>query len=243
MKIIEAHKLLSEDGVADHARYFNDLYKQHEFKETEELKQYFDFVLHEPVLWLKSFPSKLRSKPAFSKPKTAILKLLRSPEVISVYGKSFCENAHEVIDSVYKKNVDAILETRKEHKEERDEHKEIVRNNESFDEDVQPIPNKMTHLLEHRTSPIVPRLIVKDDEMSEIESIVSMEHVENISHIQNKSRKNSDLECCDEKSECEEELRELQKKYRTLKKAYEELAKGTLDPSVVASIQTLMTMI
>ena len=86
MKLLDAHKLLSEDGVADHARYFNDLYKLHEFKESDELKHYFDFVLHEPELWLKSFPNKLKSKPAFSKPKTAILKLLRHNSVIEEYG-------------------------------------------------------------------------------------------------------------------------------------------------------------
>ncbi len=41
----------------------------------------------------------------------------------------------------------------------------------------------------------------------------------------------------------DDELRELQKKYRVLKKAYEELAKGTLNPAVVCSIQTILSMI
>ena len=238
MKIIDAHKLLSEDGVADHARYFNDLFKQHEFKEDDDLKKYFDFVLHEPVIWLKSFPSKLRSKPAFSKPKTAVLKLLRSAEVISVYGKPYCENAHDVIDSVYKKNVDTILESRKDHIEV----KEHVKHEESFEEDIQPLPNKVAHILEPR-SPVVPHLLIKGDEMSEIESIGSfeeMERSERIEHVPTKQNKNLLNEC---NTECEEELRELQKKYRTLKKAYEELAKGTLDPSVVASIQTILSML
>jgi hypothetical protein len=240
MKIIDAHKLLSEDGVADHARYFNDLFKQHEFKESDELKQYFDFVLHEPVIWLKSFPSKLRSKPAFSKPKTAVLKLLRSPAVISAYGKPYCENTHDVIDSVYKKNVDAILETRKEHPE----HREVVKEEESFEENIQPLPNKVAHILEQR-SPIVPHLVIKGDEISEIESIASMEEIERIEHIPAKSNKVfvAERNECDISLECEEELRSLQKKYRTLKKAYEELARGTLDPSVVASIQTILSML
>jgi hypothetical protein len=225
MKISEAHTLLSEDGVADHARYFNDLYKQHEFKESDDLKNYFEFVLHEPELWLKSFPNKLKSKPAFSKPKTAILKLLRNNTVISEYGKTFCEHAHDVIDSVYKKNVDGILELRKDMKSE-----ECIVVKEDGDYEVQPIPNKISHIVDYtktEQSKTAPQLIIQLSE--DIEEIPDIESV--VSHPVCK------------KSEVEDEYRELQKRYRTLKKAYEELAKGTLHPSVVCSIQTLMSMI
>lgn len=249
MKLIDAHRLLSEDGVADHARYFNDLFKLHEFKETDELKAYFDFVLHEPELWLKSFPSKLKSKPAFSKPKTAILKLLRHNKVIDEYGKHFCEESHNTIDSVYKKYVDGILETRKETKSECTKDDRTVLEKEDDEYVVQPIPNKISHIVESakvelkksdKTSNI-PQLQIekgfeKDIDIESIESVESIdsEHI----HIE---RKPSIKETVDE--DTKDEYRELQKKYRVLKKAYEELAKGTLNPVVVSSIQTILSMI
>jgi hypothetical protein len=245
MKLIDAHRLLSEDGVADHARYFNDLFKLHEFKETDELKAYFDFVLHEPELWLKSFPSKLKSKPAFSKPKTAILKLLRHSSVIDEYGKHFCEEAHNTIDGIYKKMVESILETRKETKSECTKDDRTVMEKEDDDYVVQPIPNKISHIIESAKvelkksdkCSIVPQLqIEKDIDVESIESIESIdsEHI----HIEHKP---SVRETVDE--DTKDEYRELQKKYRVLKKAYEELAKGTLNPSVVSSIQTILSMI
>lgn len=87
MNLLEAQKLLAEDGVSDHHRFFIDTYRVHDFKEETPLKQYIDYIIHEPLLWLQSFPAKLKSKPAFSKPKTAILKLLRDTRVMEVLGE------------------------------------------------------------------------------------------------------------------------------------------------------------
>jgi len=81
MNLLEAQKRLAEDGVSDHYRYFIDTYRVHDYKEETLLKEYIDYISHEPLLWLQSFPAKLKSKPAFSKPKTAILKLLKDSKV------------------------------------------------------------------------------------------------------------------------------------------------------------------
>ena len=112
MNLLEAQKRLAEDGVSDHYRYFIDTYRVHDFKEETLLKEYIDYICHEPLLWLQSFPSKLKSKPAFSKPKTAILKLLRDVKVIEVLGGDYCEKAHDLIDKTYKTHHNEIVTKR-----------------------------------------------------------------------------------------------------------------------------------
>ena len=58
------------------ARYVSEVYKVFQYKDDQTLRDYLDFVIHEPVEWLKGFPAKLTTKGAFSRPKTALLKLL-----------------------------------------------------------------------------------------------------------------------------------------------------------------------
>jgi hypothetical protein len=112
MNLLEAQKKLAEDGVSDHYRYFVDTYRVHEFKEETLLKEYIDFIIHEPLLWLQLFPAKLKSKPAFSKPKTAVLKLLRDSNVIAVLGAEYCDKAHDLIDKTYKTHHAEIVAKR-----------------------------------------------------------------------------------------------------------------------------------
>jgi len=112
MNLLEAQKRLAEDGVSDHYRYFVDTYRVHDFKEETLLKEYINFIIHEPLLWLQLFPAKLKSKPAFSKPKTAVLKLLRDVKVIDVLGVEYCDKAHDLIDKTYKQHHNDIVTKR-----------------------------------------------------------------------------------------------------------------------------------
>jgi hypothetical protein len=112
MNLLEAQKKLAEDGVSDHYRYFMDTYRIHDFKEETLLKEYIDFIIHEPLLWLQLFPAKLKSKPAFSKPKTAVLKLLRDSKVIEGLGAEYCDKAHDLIDKTYKSHHTEIVAKR-----------------------------------------------------------------------------------------------------------------------------------
>jgi len=112
MNLLEAQKRLAEDGVSDHYRYFIDTYRVHDFKEETPLKEYIDFIIHEPLLWLQLFPAKLKSKPAFSKPKTAVLKLLRDSKVMEGLGAEYCEKAHDLIDKTYKLHHNEIVTKR-----------------------------------------------------------------------------------------------------------------------------------
>ena len=112
MNLLEAQKRLAEDGVSDHYRYFIDTYRVHDYKEETRLKDYIDYISHEPLLWLQSFPAKLKSKPAFSKPKTAILKLLKDSKVVEQLGAEYCDKAHDLIDHTYKQHGNEIVAKR-----------------------------------------------------------------------------------------------------------------------------------
>ena len=112
MNLLEAQKRLAEDGVSDHYRYFIDTYRVHDYKEETLLKEYIDYISHEPLLWMQSFPAKLKSKPAFSKPKTAILKLLKDSKVVEQLGAEYCDKAHDLIDQTYKQHGNEIVTKR-----------------------------------------------------------------------------------------------------------------------------------
>jgi len=112
MNLLEAQKRLAEDGVSDHYRYFIDTYRVHDYKEETLLKDYIEYISHEPLLWLQSFPAKLKSKPAFSKPKTAILKLLKDSKVVEQLGAEYCDKAHDLIDQTYKQHGNEIVAKR-----------------------------------------------------------------------------------------------------------------------------------
>jgi len=112
MNLLEAQKRLAEDGVSDHYRYFIDTYRVHDYKEDTLLKDYIEYITHEPLLWMQSFPAKLKSKPAFSKPKTAILKLLKDSKVVEQLGAEYCDKAHDLIDHTYKQYGNEIVAKR-----------------------------------------------------------------------------------------------------------------------------------
>jgi hypothetical protein len=76
------------------------------------LKEYIDYIVHEPLVWLQSFPAKLKSKPAFSKPKTALLKLLKDTKVIELLGEDYTTKAHDLIDKTYKQHHAEIIAKR-----------------------------------------------------------------------------------------------------------------------------------
>lgn len=107
MNLGEASQLLEAQG-----RVFAEVYKQYEYKDDRALKDYLDFVIHEPVEWFKGFPAKLNTKASFAKPKTALIKLLKQQKVIDVLGKDYVNRVHDIVWETYKKHGDAIVEKR-----------------------------------------------------------------------------------------------------------------------------------
>jgi hypothetical protein len=94
------------------ARYFSEVYKLFRYTDDQLLKAYLDFIVHEPVEWLKGFPTKYTSKNSFSRPKTAVLKLLKEPSVIAALGEEYTTGIHDTIWTTFKKHSDAIVEGR-----------------------------------------------------------------------------------------------------------------------------------
>lgn len=98
--------------LGNQARYFSDVYKLFDFKDDQVLKDYLDFVIHEPVDWMKGFPARFTQKGSFSRPKAAVIKLLKHPNVIQVLGKEYTQKVYDIVWNTFKQNVDAILEKR-----------------------------------------------------------------------------------------------------------------------------------
>ncbi len=116
MKLSEAYTLLVEDGVSDNHRYFAEVYKLYQFRDDQTLKEYLDFIVNEPVLWFRGFPAKLTTKTSFSKPKTAIIKLLKHDSVVDTLGEQYVQKVHDVVWKTYKQHHEEILESRQKTK-------------------------------------------------------------------------------------------------------------------------------
>ena len=107
MKLKECAEYLGENS-----RYFTAVYEEFKFKDDDLLKDYLDFIQHEPVEWIKGFPLKLRTRLSFAKPKAAIIRLLKTPEILTELTASYCSKAHDVVWDTFKKHGDTILDAR-----------------------------------------------------------------------------------------------------------------------------------
>lgn len=107
MNLGEACILLGAQG-----RVFAEIYKLYGFKDDRSLKDYLDFVIHEPVEWLKGFPSKWDTRASFGRPKTALIKLLKEESVYRALGPDYISHVHDIVWSTFKKHADSILAKR-----------------------------------------------------------------------------------------------------------------------------------
>ena len=107
MKLSEAAQLC--EGTS---RAFAEVYKLFNFKDEDDLHAYCDFVLHEPVEWMRGFPVAWKSPSMFSKPRAAFHRLMKLPAVVDELGATYCENVHEVVWNAFKTHMNAILEKR-----------------------------------------------------------------------------------------------------------------------------------
>jgi hypothetical protein len=106
--------LLSESVqlLGDQGKYFSDVYKLYEYRDDQLLKDYLDFVIHEPLEWMRGFPVKFVNKVSFSKPKTALIKLLKQSDVIDALGQAYVRRVHDIVWSTFKKHSEEIIAKR-----------------------------------------------------------------------------------------------------------------------------------
>lgn len=104
MKLSEATILLEA-----HGRDFSEIYKLYNFKDDADLKDYLDFIVHEPVEWMKGFPARWVTKGSFGRPKTALVKLLKLEKVREEYTEAYTQRIYDCVWSTFKKHADDIL--------------------------------------------------------------------------------------------------------------------------------------
>jgi len=107
MKLKEAAALLGANE-----RYFTVVYEAFKFADEELVRNYIDFVVREPIEWIKGFPLKLKTRPSFAKPKAALIKLLKTKEIQDHLGAEYCSKAHDIVWDTFKKHGDDILNAR-----------------------------------------------------------------------------------------------------------------------------------
>lgn len=98
--------------LGDQGRFFSEVYKHFQYLDEQLLKDYLDFVIHEPKEWLKGFPSKLTKPGTFAKPKTALIKLLKHPDVKAVLDEAYLTKVHDIVWQTFKSQADTILHAR-----------------------------------------------------------------------------------------------------------------------------------
>ena len=107
MKLSEATSF-----IENHSRYFIDVYKQFNFTDDSDLRDYLEFILHEPVEWMRGFPGKWKSASLFTKPRAGFHKLLKHGDVITALGDEYATKVHDIIWRAFKDHTDEILATR-----------------------------------------------------------------------------------------------------------------------------------
>ena len=98
--------------LGSNERYFTVVYEAFKYKSEDLLRTYIDFIVREPVEWIRGFPLKLRTRASFAKPKAAIIKLLKTGNVLEALGAEYCSSAHDVVWDTFKKHGDDILNAR-----------------------------------------------------------------------------------------------------------------------------------
>jgi hypothetical protein len=98
--------------LGSNERYFTVVYEAFKYKGEDLLRTYIDFIVREPVEWIRGFPLKLRTRASFAKPKAAIIKLLKTGNVLEALGAEYCSSAHDVVWDTFKKHGDIILNAR-----------------------------------------------------------------------------------------------------------------------------------
>ena len=98
--------------LGSNERYFTVVYEAFKYKGEDLLRTYIDFIVREPVEWIRGFPLKLRTHASFAKPKAAIIKLLKTGNVLEALGAEYCSSAHDVVWDTFKKHGEDILKAR-----------------------------------------------------------------------------------------------------------------------------------
>lgn len=97
----------------DNQNYFKNIYKHYGKSNESPLKDYLEFIKSGMYNWFMLLPNYIVAKTTFSKPKTAIISVLKNVNVVKYLGKEYCEDFIKSISNFYKTKGDEILNLRK----------------------------------------------------------------------------------------------------------------------------------
>jgi hypothetical protein len=224
MKLSEATQLLES-----HGRDFSEIYKLYNFKDDTDLKDYLDFIVHEPVEWMKGFPARWITKGSFGRPKTALVKLLKIDKVREEYTDSYTQRIYDVVWSTFKKHADDILSIRVKKNT-------IVHDNGSVIRSSGGSIVELTEPEEYETgSPIRNNLVSGDEyENGTIEEAESVHSIKIIRALAESSVR------CGSGNIIKEDSNIWQHRYKILETAYRALLVHFGDKGLVASTSILL---
>ena len=99
-------------GSTDSGRAFVEVYKVFEYKDDAGLRDYLDFVVHEPAEWMRGFPAKWKSDSQFARVRAAFHKLLKRKEVEEALGATYVSEIHDTVWNAFKEHMDAVVAER-----------------------------------------------------------------------------------------------------------------------------------
>lgn len=97
----------------DNQNYFKNIYKHYGKSNESPLKDYLEFIKSGMHEWFMLLPNYIAAKTTFSKPKTAIISVLKNVDVVKSLGKEYCEDFIASISNFYKTKGDEIFDLRK----------------------------------------------------------------------------------------------------------------------------------
>lgn len=96
----------------DNKKYFTKVYQHYNKDGKSSLKDYLEFIDSGMYDWFMLLPKYISAKATFSKPKTAILNILKDDTVIKSLGQSYCEYFSTKFSNFYRSKGDEIMNKR-----------------------------------------------------------------------------------------------------------------------------------
>lgn len=115
MELTRAHALLKNASTTDNAHWFQDVYVNAGFNDTDDLTDYVQHILYDANAWVNGFPAKVVALNTFKKPKTALMVLLNLEEAVGALGQDVATSVKDAVDAVFndKKFMRNIVKERK----------------------------------------------------------------------------------------------------------------------------------
>lgn len=104
--------LLTLPSGRENASVFKTTYEHYQFKNDENLKAYLEFIKDNTIEWFSEMPERWKSLTQLSKPKTALIKLLKNEEIAKEVGDEYAQELITTINGTWKKYMHDLSDSR-----------------------------------------------------------------------------------------------------------------------------------